>query len=546
MKNKLIIAMLALGTLATSCTDAYDIVQKGEVNVDTDAFRTAADIVSGLNTVYSSIPVGTEIEFNSVFTDEIAIGLENGGQGLLRGEYNFFMEPGSSYASNLWGSYYLMINRLNRLEATAIKLLDATTNQNEKLDFKNALAEIYVLRAYAHYKLFSYFTPDYKNDKGESIIILDHVPPADYSYSLPRNNVKDVVDFIMADLKKATDSRSSWGTSSYYVNLNMINAIRAKLYAMVAKTPSDWQKVVDYSKDALIGKRAIGQSEYQEMFKRDGSMGEFDESIFVMKSTLNTGPRPVSTWYTVRASSDGSPIYEMGRSLYNELDNLDKGAPVGEYDFSKARNDVRYTVNLLPSGVFPDNKGTKVLLNYDTAPVSQYKGEDVLLIGKFRGLVGNNLANDVPLIRASDILLTMAEAMVELNQPLGTVPVAIDPDDIVGNYSSVYNVLYTIRHQRSIDYSKINLVAPVSKQDAFNMILKERRVELAFEGHRYLDMKRLGAKAGSEGFVRYSRDCEGLVSCSLPVTSHKMTLPIPQVELNGNSKINSADQNPGY
>src|SRR5690606_23305367 len=225
--NKVLILLFAIGGLMTSCSDAYDIQQKGEINDPYEAFRNAQDVARGLNTIYSSIPGETEIEFASTFTDEVAIGLENGGQGIIGGEFGFNMEANNSYAASLWGSYYTMINRIHRLEEISKKLMAETTVSAEINSHRNNLGELYALRAFAHYKLFAYFTPDYKNTSGLSAIILDHVPPYDYSYALPRNTVDEVKEFILDDLENAETMRQAgWADPRYYVGAGMVQAIR--------------------------------------------------------------------------------------------------------------------------------------------------------------------------------------------------------------------------------------------------------------------------------------------------------------------------------
>ncbi len=67
-------------------------------------------------------------------------------------------------------------------------------------------------------------------------------------------------------------------------------------------------------------------------------------------------------------------------------------------------------------------------------------------------------------------------------------------------------------------------------------ILVERRRELAFEGHRWHDLKRRNLP-----IVR-GADCSA-TQCELPADDYRFTLPIPQVELAGNVNM---EQNPGY
>lgn len=547
MKNKVLILLFAIGGMFYSCSDAYDIPEKGGIYDEYEAFRNAEDVKRGLNTIYSSIPTATEINLGSIFTDEVSLGLSNGGQGLISGEYGFGMEAGSGFASSLWGSYYTMINRINRLEAISNKLMEETKETGEINALKNNLAELYALRAFAHYKLFAYFTPDYVNGSGKSIIILDHVPPYDYTYSLPRNTVSEVKNFILDDLDRAETFRQAlWADTRDYASAALLGAIRVKLYSMT----EDWDEVLQYGQEIMNQYRLSNATEYRNLFGRVGSsagLTEYEdvpgqtEVIFRSKTTTNSGPNVVANWYSVRArGEDGSAFYEMGRTLYNELDKLDSSMTGTAFE---PRNDVRYNVNLVPDWGAPIKEGTKVLTSYESASQSEYTAEDILLIGKYLGTVGAELRNDLHIFRVADILLAMAEARAAKGQLVGA---STEPDDILNQYTDVYSIIYTIRYNRSLDMSLISMPDVSNQQAAFKAILNERRVEFAFEGARYLDMKRLGVKAGSEGFTRYSKDCAVNGACNLPANSYKMTLPIPIGEMNGNKSLTQSDQNPGY
>lgn len=540
MKNKFIVLMLAIGTLVVSCSDAYDVEQKGQVNDPYAAYKNADDVSIGINAVYASIPGETEVEFVSTFTDEISIGVENGGQGIISGEYAFRMEPGNDYAIGIWNAYYGMINRINRLEVINKKLQaenkNATTKEAEK--YNDNLGELYALRAFAHYKLFSYFTPDYKAANGLSIINLEFVPPTDYNFAIGRNTVSEVVKFIEDDLARAEElHKGAWGDFNY-ANPGFINAIKVKLYAMTG----DYDKVIQYGTEIMkVGAYALAPtSEYLQIFPRtqlpqNKIETPAKEIIFQLKRTQNNGGNVAAAWYSGNVSIDGSPFYEMGRSLYNELDALDQA------NFGKVHtttNDVRYEVNL-------DNS-SKIMTSYATASQSDYESGDILLIGKYQGISfsGATLRNTIPIFRSSDILLAMAEARA--NQHAFEAS-STDPDDLLNDYSSVYSILYNIRYYRAKSYTGITMPTITNEKNAFDAILKERRVEFAFEGHRYLDMKRLGTKSGSEGFTRYSKDCFVNGACNLPANDFKMTLPIPVREMSGNHVIKAlGQQNPGY
>lgn len=563
MKNKILVLLFAFGGLLSSCSDAYDIPEKGTIYDQYEAFRTAEDVKRGLNTIYRSIPANTEIALGSIFTDEISIGLDNGNQGLISGEYGFMMESNNGYATSLWDSYYAMLNRINRLEVISNKLISNTKSTEEISKHKDNLSNLYILRAFAHYKLFAYFTPDYTNPSGLSAIILDHVPPYDYNYALERNTVGEVKKFILDDLDKAISvNQTGFTENPDYVNLATIDAIRVKLYSMT----QDWDKVIESGERIMLKYKLAKALKYEKMFARVApeantsngldlvfeEPGNTTENIFRLKSTTSSGISVVGNWYSARAAGDGSFFYEMGRSLYNELDKLDSNYTGSAFTKRNIREDVRYNVNLmhdLPNNVL----GTRVLTTYETASQSEYTANDILLIGKYRGMVGSNMVNDIHIFRVADILLAMAEARAAKGQIPSS---STDPNDLIDNRSSVYSILYNIRASRTrsvveesgnSDYSKVVMPTITDQKSAYAAILNERRMEFAFEGHRYLDMKRLGVKAGSQGFTRYSKDCLINGACNLPANSYKMTLPIPVTEMTGNRIIKAkGQQNPGY
>ncbi|PZQ82334.1 MAG: RagB/SusD family nutrient uptake outer membrane protein, partial [Flavobacterium johnsoniae] len=79
--------------------------------------------------------------------------------------------------------------------------------------------------------------------------------------------------------------------------------------------------------------------------------------------------------------------------------------------------------------------------------------------------------------------------------------------------------------------------------EALTDILLERRKELAFEGHRYLDIKRIGNEI-NVGINRLADDAFTFSApTSLPASDYRFTLPIPRSEISANPTI---VQNPNY
>lgn len=548
MRKKGILLILALTGLLSSCNDAIDINQPGQVTNPSEIYKTPKDIQRGLMGIYSLLPGESEIEFVSVFTDEVAIGIANGGQGLISGEYGFLMQPGNGFASSTWGGYYRVINQINRLLKSNEDLV-ATASPEDLQLLKDYKAHLLTLRAYANYKLFAYFTPNYTNPSGLSIMKLDFMQTDDYSKVIGRSTVSEITKFILDDLTDAEANFTQAQESSVYVTQGLVDAIRTKLYAMVG----DYPNVITSAQAVLAQPRnQIGNvDDFANYFDNK----EVSKEIIFQLQRVRGDASVASAWYSASVGSNGSPFYEMGRSLYNELDKLDPANTNKQVDVT--RNDIRYTVNVLylnQPGAVSDvedklrYRGSYAMANYETLSQAEYMAEDKLFIGKYLGKRNESLPlqNNIPVMRSADIYLAMAEARANAGV-INSTATSINSLYTDGqNGNSVEGILFFLKANRSQDRSLLVRESPFANaQEAWKAILDARRVEFAFEGHRYLDMKRIGAKAGSPGFQRYSKDCVVNGACNLPVSDYRMTLPIPTSELNSNPIV-KGQQNPGY
>lgn len=545
--RKIFLSALLASVVLTGCSDAYDIDQKGVVTEEQDVFRTADDIGKGIRYVYASFlprqtgrlatTVESEINFDSFFTDELGVGIGNAGQGVNDGSYTFVLLAGNEDVQRIWESYYGAVNRLNRI-LSRIDQLMLEPNANET-DLNNHKAHAYALRAYCHYKLFAYFTPDYTNPNGLSVIKFDFLQTDDYTRFEKRATVSEIVAFIESDIAKAkllvqnpdgtpgniTPGGNMGGTG--YASNEMMDAILIKMYSML-QTPAAYAKLETAFNNLSLTKSLADAATFVGMFS-DPASADFTEGIFKMdRLSTDRGVQTgvASSWYP--AAVGDAPYMEMGRSLYNELDKLEpsrQGQP-----YSSERLETRYLVSVFStSSVRPD---------YASLSPEDYRELDLLFIGKYPGITNRPLMNSLWMFRYTDMLLALAEKRAAEGNLTGTVA--------LGDYSNVESIIYNIRVNRNLAMDGTPLSMPTdfsSPQAAFARILEERRVEFAFEGHRYLDMKRLGVRAGSPGFVRDPKDCASTGACSLAPNSTKLTLPIPRSEMVSNPNM---VQNPGY
>lgn len=211
-----------------------------------------------------------------------------------------------------------------------------------------------------------------------------------------------------------------------------------------------------------------------------------DETEVIFKMNRVQGDfRAGGVWFF---TGTGGAFMEMSNSLFNELE--------------------------------PSDVRTNVIFDAELSDPSS----NLHLIGKYLGSQGFDYLNDFKMFRASEMHLIRAEALARSNNLTGAA-------DVINN-------LRTVRgsQKEAAFYSNLN--------SALTDILLERRIELAFEGHRYLDIKRMRADLGI-GISRIDgSDCGGGTPCELATDDFRFTLPIPAAELDANPNI--APQNPGY
>lgn len=555
--KKIFLSALFASVVLTGCSDAYDIHQAGVVTEESDVFRTPDDVGKGIRYVYAQFPGESEIDFDSFFTDELGVGVGNAGQGINDGSYTFLLQAGNGNAQAIWGSYYGVINRLNRI-LSRIDEMTVGLNPNVQADkaiideLKPHKAHALALRAYCHYKLFAFFTPDYTNPNGLSVIKFDFLQTDNYNRFEKRSTVAEIVKFIEEDIANAklliknpdgTPGQLTPGGDmggSGYASNEMMEATLIKMYSML-QTPDAYAKL-QTAFDALIGSKSIADmNTYLTMFGQSADAASATEGIFKLNrvstdGTIQSGV--ASSWYP--AAVGDAPYMEMGRSLYNELDKLDpslQGQPLHIFQLDGNgnivrdpqtdepviletfdRNDARYAVSVL--------YGSMIVPGYASLSQSEYREKDVINIGKYPGITNRPLMNSMWMFRFTDMLLALAEKHAFEGNLTGTVA--------IGNYTNVESIIYNIRANRNISGELVPVTMPTnfsSAQAAYARILEERRVEFAFEGQRFLDMKRLGVRAGSPGFVRDPQDCASTNACSLAPGGTRSTMPIPRSEM---------------
>lgn len=509
MKKYIIILILSFTSFSYySCEDAYEEIEPIGLLDEEAAFYTIEEVQFVLNDLYLQLNNSNAMYFTAVFTDETKPGPSY--NGTQRDLHNFVLNSTSGEAEEIWYSGHRTVNRANRLingveHTQIIGSTPAEIAQNQaKLD--NMVAQAKFIRAYAYLSLISYFSPDMTDNNALGAMLFTSVPTTTETF--PRATNGEIYAQIEEDLNWALANLSS-SNQFIFANKAAVEALFARMYAyrgMYSQARTYAQNVINNYGLQLTESTPYVPSNFYHYtnvtnpYRKiwvDAPSGTYPsdqlENVFSLQSMLsNAGFTPASYFYANATRLQGSPLWGMGLNLYNAL--------------SEIPTDVRQFAFVDPTTDFSIN---------------------AIMIDKYPGVSGGGgqLRNNLKLIRLSEMYFIMAEAATSQ-----------------GNLEEAANFIYQVRVARSTDGTA---VAPVynNTTEAWAGVLRERRKELCFEGHRYIDLRRLGALA-NQSIDRNPIDNEvESQATTLPINDHRFTLPIPFSELNLNPNM---QQNPGY
>jgi hypothetical protein len=348
--------------------------------------------------------------------------------------YSFSLDhsPDQSNTRYYWYVSYKIINGVNTVIDAVEKSgkTDATTNQ--------LLGECYFLRAFCHFNLVRLFGKPYSVDADAPGIIL-RTSLNDPSKKA-RSTVKEVYDAVIADAEKAAGLMTRPRGVQY--------ASQEAAWSLLARVnlyKEDNAKAIEYSTKVInSGKFTLAtKSTYPALFA-NATTGS--ETIFCIAFTA------IDDYG--KFGSIASMIYSDGNSGWGE-----------EYASSSLRDamsahpeDVRW------SYIVPLKDGTGV--------VQKKNGVEVYYISKFSFQGGRpNLSSPI-MFRIAELYLTRAEAEAKT----GDVSAALDDVDM-------------IRSNRGLEGSLYKKVVPPGS-NVLDLVLAEKRIEMAFEGHRAYDVFR--------------------------------------------------------
>lgn len=491
MKNTYNLIMAFILLAMVSCNDAIDIEQPGTLGAE-NAFRTVSDLRAGLLGAYNFLDTTSEIGLTAAFTDESFRGRENGGQN--QAELNFNLNSASGYAFNIWNRNYGAIGLANRI----IEAAPSIDRSEDPTEYDDVIGQAHAIRAFSFFQIVTFFSTDYTDDNALAGVFVTETTDNVFA-NAPRATNGEFYAQIEVDLNRAVSLISS-DEGNTFMGPDMITALRARMAAY-----REQYTLADGLAASLLADYPIAnQNQYTAMYDDTDNtevIFKFERAVgdsFDGQGTAGGGWAG-SLFAFINPGDGGGPFMEMNRAVFNILD--------GTNDIRLSRN-----LNVAESTIDPDYVTNNAFLN-----------DDVLLVFKYPGSNNQPLMNDLKIFRSSEMLFIRAEAAAQANDFAGAAAFISQLRD-----------------------ARFGAAQPVptytSQQEAFGAILDERRLELLFEGHRWVDLKRLGSK-GNRAIDRDAKECSTVAGCTLPDTDFRFTLPIPVAEITGNTGI---QQNPNY
>lgn len=330
-------------------------------------------------------------------------------------------------------------------------------------------AEVRVLRAYYYIKLLALF--------GDVPLVTKALTLAE-AREIKRTPAKDVGDFIVSELEEAAKSLPINQTDIGRVTKGAAYGIQARAYLYQGKfdlAAQTAKKVMDQNTYEI-------QNNYEELF---GYTGENSKEIIFTKQFIKDVYRNNIFAYMAPYSQRSSnshfvptkalvDSYHMANGM--AIDELGSGYNV-ENPTANRDPRLKYTVftkgDLLPDGrTYNPTPGSGTNDAIDFTYLTTSTGFNVKkYIDPLDLAQPANGGINLILMRYAEILLTYAEAKIEINQ--------LD--------QSVIDAINKVRQRPDVGLPAIAL----SDQSKLREIVRhERKVELAFEGLRYFDLMR--------------------------------------------------------
>ena len=535
---KKILGIMLLGLVLSSCKDILDIAPQDKVS-ENAVWTDEPFIKAYHNELYNAIPTQFGVHMFSKLTDE-AYNAVPSGQGPELFKLNTMTPDNISIGGNSDNNFIYYWTRAAQYTRKINIFLDKMAAPDAlAISGKTRLiAEAKFLRAFIYFNLLERF--------GGATITKDVYELGD-QHLFVRNSFDEVVAFIEEDLAAATpDLPAKYASNSAdfgRATQDAVYALRSRLWLYAASplnNPSHdnakWQKAADAAA-VFVNNADRGYAlypNYRDLFNQNSSAHQ-NEYILARNFTLSNGHQfPMNNisrryngyggwWASNGPSQNLVDDYEMtnGVAPFTWSGNTQTINPASGYDPTKpyTNRDPRFAATAIydeavyRGDTFQMWVESSSVFGTDSWRYSSDNHRGGYTLRKFMPESGTMdwqtwFTTPWPHFRLAEIYLNYAEAMFEL-----------------GDEATCRTYLNKVRARTSVNMPAIP--PTVTGDELRARIYNERRVELAFEGHRFFDIRRWKIASVIE-----NRPIRGMDVKRNPVTKVKTYEPVVLLQKN--------------
>lgn len=451
--------------VSTSCVDMnvtpYDRIS------DIEFWGKNEAAVDALNTCYANLMSANEVLYSDAMTDNAYSKVQTINQAIGNGSYS----SADTYVLSVWSSKYAGIRTCNIL----LDNIDKVPGLSEEL--KNRyISEAKVIRAYLYFELYSKFG---------DIPYFTKTITINESQNISRTPKSVIVESLLSDLNSLIDNNylpeSYSGSDKGRVTRYAAMALKARILLFEGRYAE-----VKTETDKIIGKFSLFPS-YEGLFYAENENNQ--EVILDIQYMLTTREHNVEYEFlppSLGGYAQLAPLQELVDS-YVATD----GQPINKSTVYSASSpylnrDPRLAATIIYTGnSYKMTDGTDSVINCDKGSVKDGYGfsSDCTPTGYYFKKYWDKAHREslisglnMILIRYADVLLMNAEASAET----GTL-----------NEATWNATIQPVRTRAGFtNPAALNFPSGSSQQDLIEIVRRERRSELAFEGLRLKDIYR--------------------------------------------------------
>lgn len=496
--------LIAFAAFLQGCENFIDVNPESNESVD-NFYKDYNQVSAALTGCYNGLqkPMNFEWMLTELRTDNAKqqTPSSTSAANIELNDLNMYVQsPSHAQIYNYWYAVYQNIKNINLVlnaldanynDGTGATELGSASIAMDETKRKQLAGEAMFLRAYHYFNMVRLF--------GGVMIMTEPLAPADVK-QINRSSVEEVYKLVKADLNAA------------------IAGLSTKKYSEIAA--ADKGRVTAWAAKALLAKvhltlgdKASALTLLNDIKTNSGySLLTNFADVFSITNEMNA-----EILFAIRYKAGG---FGIGSPFANRFAPLQSGSAVINGD----GNGLNY----------PTNNIDAALITTDKRKVSTIsKWTSKFYVTKFYSQVMNkeDAENDFPVIRYADVLLMLAEAE---------------------GYPNGIQYINQIKTRAGLPA----VTAGVNDQALFEAeLLKERRLEFAYENQRFFDLVRLNAlipvvkayyaSEYSAHYAKYPKPVATLAELQARLTPEKQLLPIPQREIDTNNEIDIL-QNLGY